>query len=175
MSSLRFARVASSTEPQAAALLDALAGKRLHLAIAESLTGGLLTSAFVDIPGASKVLLGSIVAYQTELKHQLLGVSRPLLQEQGAIDAEVVAQMAAGIRVKLANKSGFDESTVVGVATTGVAGPEPQDGKPAGTVFIGISGPTGDFVYPCDLIGTRSEIRSAAVAAALDALGEHFQ
>jgi nicotinamide-nucleotide amidase len=105
----RFAHVANPAEARAAALLSALGEKGLHLAVAESLTGGLLTSAFVDIPGASKVFLGSIVAYQTELKHQLLGVSRPLLQEQGAVDAEVVAQMASGIRVKLANKSGIDE------------------------------------------------------------------
>jgi nicotinamide-nucleotide amidase len=167
--------VAKSTENLAGALLDALASKGLRLAVAESLTGGLLTSAFVDIPGASKVLLGSVVAYQTELKHQLLGVSRPLLQEQGAVDAEVVAQMAAGVRVKLANKSGFDESRVIGVATTGVAGPDPQDGKPAGTIFIGISGPDGDFVYPLELSGTRSEIRAGAVTAAVNALWEHFQ
>ena len=175
MSSLPFARVASTTESAAAAVLEALERKGLHLAVAESLTGGLLTSVFVDIPGASRVLLGSIVAYQTELKHQLLGVSRPLLQEQGAVDAEVVAQMASGIRTKLANKSGLDESVVVGMATTGVAGPGSQDGKPAGTVFIGISGPTGDFVYPLELSGSRSEIRTAAVAAAVEALGEHFQ
>ena len=165
----------NSTEHHAAALLEALASKGMHLAVAESLTGGLLTSAFVDIPGASKVLLGSIVAYQTELKHQLLGVSRPLLQEQGAVDAEVVAQMASGIRVKLANKTGLTESLVIGIATTGVAGPDSQDGKPAGIVFIGISSPQGDFVYPLKLSGTRSEIRAAAVTAAVDALWEHFQ
>jgi nicotinamide-nucleotide amidase len=98
-----------------------------------------------------------------------------LLQEQGSVDAEVVAQMATGIRVKLANKTGIDEAFVVGIATTGVAGPESQDGKPAGTVFIGISGPTGDFVYPLDLAGSRADIRAATVTAAVDALWEHFQ
>jgi nicotinamide-nucleotide amidase len=167
--------VANPSEARVAALLSAFGEKGLHLAVAESLTGGLLTSAFVDIPGASKVLLGSIVAYQTELKHQLLGVSRPLLQEQGSVDAEVVAQMATGIRVKMANKTGIDERFVVGVATTGVAGPDNQDGKPAGTVFVGISGPTGDFVYPLDFSGSRAEIRAATVTAAVDALWEHFQ
>jgi nicotinamide-nucleotide amidase len=171
----QFTLVAESAKPRAAEVLDALASKGLRLAVAESLTGGLLTSAFVDIPGASKVLLGSIVAYQTELKHQLLGVSRPLLQEQGAVDAEVVAQMASGVRTKLAAKSGHDESSVVGVATTGVAGPNSQDGKEAGAVFIGISGPTGDFVYPLALTGDRREIRAESVQAALDALWEHFQ
>jgi nicotinamide-nucleotide amidase len=167
--------VANPSEARVAALLSVFDEKGLHLAVAESLTGGLLTSAFVDVPGASKVLLGSIVAYQTELKHQLLGVSRPLLQEQGSVDAEVVAQMATGIRVKMANKTGIDERFVVGVATTGVAGPDNQDGKPAGTVFVGISGPTGDFVYPLDFSGSRAEIRAATVTAAVDALWEHFQ
>jgi nicotinamide-nucleotide amidase len=171
----RFAPVANQTEHLAKPVIQAFVGQGLHLAIAESLTGGLLTSAFVDVPGASNVLLGSIVAYQTELKHQLLGVSRPLLQEQGAVDAEVVAQMAGGVRAKLAAKSGLDESLVVGLATTGVAGPDSQDGKPAGTVFIGISGPTGEFVYPLDLSGSRAEIREATVSAAIAALGEHFK
>ncbi len=159
----------------AANLVEELAARGLFLAVAESLTGGLLTSAFVDVPGASKVLLGGIVAYQTELKHELIGVSRVLLQEQGAVDPEVVAQMATGIRVKLALKTGHEESSVIGLATTGVAGPDPQDGKPAGTAFIGISSPSGDFVYPLELNGTRTEIREQVVQRALDALWEHFQ
>ncbi len=175
MSPQRYAPVPKDSSSPAAQLLDALATRGLHLAVAESLTGGLLTSAFVDVAGASKVLLGSIVAYQTELKHQLLGVSRALLQEQGAVDPEVVAQMAAGVRTKLANKTGTDESLVIGVAATGVAGPDSQDGKPAGTVFIGISGPSGDFVYPLSLSGSRSEIRFESVNAAIAALWEHFQ
>ena len=166
--------MANSTETQVALLLGSLEEKGLHLAIAESLTGGMLSSAFVDVAGASKVFLGSIVAYQTELKHQLLGVSRTLLQEQGAVDPEVVAQMAGGVRSKLANRCGIDESLVIGLASTGVAGPEPQDGKPVGTVFIGISGPTGDFVYPFQFEGAREGIRLSAVTAALTALGEHF-
>jgi nicotinamide-nucleotide amidase len=167
--------VADLPKSRAPDLLKALEAKGLHLAVAESLTGGLLTSAFVDVPGSSKVLLGAIVAYQTDLKHQLLGVSRVLLQEQGAVDAEVVAQMASGVRAKLAAKAGFDESVVLGVATTGVAGPELQDGKPAGTVFIGISGPTGDFVYPLHFEGSRLAVRAAAVSAAVNVLWEHFQ
>lgn len=175
MWSQRCELVADLPKSRAPDLLKALEAKGLHLAVAESLTGGLLTSAFVDVPGSSKVLLGAIVAYQTDLKHQLLGVSRALLQEQGSVDAEVVAQMASGVRVKLAAKAGFDESVVIGVATTGVAGPDLQDGKPAGTVFIGISGPTGDFVYPLYFEGRRLDVRSATVSAAVNALWEHFQ
>ena len=158
----------------AADLLAQLGERGLKLALAESLTGGLLSSALVAVPGASKVLLGSIVAYQTELKHQLLGVSRALLQEQGAVDPEVVAQMAAGVRTKLANATGTDEARVVGIATTGVAGPDIQDGKPVGMVFIGISAHFGDFVYPLQLAGAREEIREGAVHGALSALWEHF-
>ena len=79
------------------------------------------------MPGASNVVLGSIVAYQTNLKHELLGVSRALLENQGPVDAEVVAQMAGGVRAKLAAKSGLNLAQVIGVATTGVAGPDRQN------------------------------------------------
>jgi len=174
MSWLRFAHVGNLPHNKVENLLDSLASKGLHLALAESLTGGLLSSTFVAVPGSSRVLLGSIVAYQTDLKHQLLGVSRALLQEQGAVDPEVVAQMAAGVRVKLANAAGIDESKVIGVATTGVAGPGNQDGKPVGTVFLAISGAIGDFVYPLECSGARNEIRIAVVEAAIAALWEHF-
>jgi len=166
--------VANQDQKAASEVLEALAAQNLHLAVAESLTGGLLTSAFVDVPGASRVLLGSIVAYQSDLKSQLLGVSRALIQEQGAVDPEVVAQMAAGIRAKLASKTATLESSVVGIATTGVAGPDSKDGKPVGTVYIGISSSVGDYVYPFEFEGSRREIRDAAVSAALGALGEHF-
>ena len=158
----------------AASLLDALEQQGLSLAIAESLTGGLLSSTFVEVPGASRVLLGSIVAYHSDLKNQLLGVSRALIQEQGAVDPEVVAQMAAGVRTKLANATGKDVEQVVGLATTGVAGPDAQDGKPVGTVFVGISAHFGDYVYPFEFAGDRQTIRAAAVVAAINSLGEHF-
>lgn len=161
-------------QSSAASLLDALEQQGLSLAIAESLTGGLLSSTFVEVPGASRVLLGSIVAYHSDLKNQLLGVSRALIQEQGAVDPEVVAQMAAGVRTKIANATGKDVEKVVGLATTGVAGPDPQDGKPVGTVFVGISAHFGDYVYPFEFAGDRQTIRAAAVVAAIDSLGEHF-
>ncbi len=145
-----------------------------HLAIAESLTGGLLCAEFVSVPGSSKVLLGGIVAYQSDLKHELLGVSRALLENQGAVDPEVAAQMATGVRTKLANKTNTDESLVVGIATTGVAGPEPQDGIAAGTVYVAISGPSpiGESVYAYEFSGSRQEIREATVQGAVLALGE---
>ncbi|MCX8529064.1 MAG: CinA family protein [Rhodoluna sp.] len=164
--------MANQTSPSQ--LLELLAAQGLSLAVAESLTGGLLSSTLVDVPGASRVLLGSIVAYHSDLKHQLLGVSRTLLQEQGAVDPEVVAQMAAGVRTKLANATGTDVERVVGLATTGVAGPDIQDGKAVGTVFIGISAHFGDYVYPFEFSGDRQAIRVEAVNAVINALGEHF-
>ncbi len=158
----------------AAEILQKLESRGFKLAIAESLTGGLLSAEFVAVAGASNVLLGSIVAYQTSLKHELLGVSRTLLENQGAVDPEVAAQMAAGVRTKLANKTNTDENFVIGIATTGVAGPDPQNGIAVGTVYIAISGPgsIGDSVYAYDLPGDRDAIRAATVAEAIGALGE---
>lgn len=163
-----------SKQMTAAAILKELESGNFKLAIAESLTGGLLTAEFVAVAGASKVLLGSIVAYQNSLKHELLGVSSALLENQGAVDPEVAAQMAAGVRVKLANKTNTDESQVIGIATTGVAGPDLQDGVAVGTVYVAISGPgaIGDSVYAFEFSGGREVIRAAAVQEAVAALGE---
>ena len=159
---------------ETAALLTSLAELGLFLAVAESVTGGLLTSTIVDVPGASRVLLGGVVAYDTQLKHQMLGVARGLLRDQGAVSADVATHMAAGVRAKLAKHSGHDEAVVIGVATTGVAGPDPQDGIPAGTVFIGLSGPSVDIAIPLKLSGSRNEIRKSTVAAAIAAIWEQF-
>ncbi len=158
----------------AAAILQALESRGFKLAIAESLTGGLLSAEFVSVPGASKVLLGSIVAYQTDLKHELLGVSRTLLKNQGAVDPEVAAQMASGVRTKFANKTNTNEDQVLGVATTGVAGPDAQDGVAAGTVYVAVSGPgtIGDSVFAFEFSGGREAIRAATVSEAISAIGE---
>jgi len=158
----------------AATVLAGLKTRKLHLAVAESLTGGLLTAEFVTVSGASDVLLGGIIAYQQELKHELLGVSQALLAQVGSVDPQVAAQMAQGVRTKLAAKMGLDEALVVGVSTTGVAGPDLQDGKHVGCVFLGISSQTGDYVYELNLVGDRNSIRAQTVQHAVSALGEHF-
>ncbi|WP_396134545.1 CinA family protein [Cellulomonas sp. ATA003] len=108
----------------AAALVAALAAHGRSVAVAESLTGGMVTAAVVDVPGASRVLRGGVVAYATDLKAQLLGVDRALLARVGAVDPGVAGEMAQGVRARL----GAD----VGLATTGVAGPDPQDGHAPG-------------------------------------------
>ena len=159
----------------ATALIAALDTAGLKLAIAESLTGGMLSSALVAVPGASNVLLGAIVAYQTSLKHELLGVASSLLENKGAVDPEVAAQMAGGVRTRLAAKTANDEAVVIGVATTGVAGPDPQDGIPVGTVYIAIAGPKiGEVVYAQQFEGNRDQIRAATVEAAISHLAEAF-
>jgi nicotinamide-nucleotide amidase len=139
------------------------------LAVAESLTGGQLAARLVDVPGASAVLRGGVVAYATDLKARLLGVDPDLLADRGPVDAEVAAQMAAGVRARL----GADW----GLSTTGVAGPDPQAGKLPGTVFVGVAGPDAAQVRALRLAGTRAEVRSRTVAQALHlllfAVGEH--
>lgn len=134
------------------------------VAVAESLTGGLVVSSLVSVPGASAVVRGGIVAYATALKHSLLGVDAALLAAEGAVHPEVARQMADGVR---------DAATVdtvaadVGIATTGVAGPTPQDGRPVGTVYVAVATPEGTRVEALTLDGTRAQIRGDATAAAL--------
>ncbi|MEU5824850.1 nicotinamide-nucleotide amidohydrolase family protein [Streptomyces sp. NPDC047803] len=133
------------------------------LAVAESLTGGLVAAELTSVPGASQAFRGSVTAYATPLKSEVLGVDADLLAERGAVDAEVARQMATGARRAL----GADW----GVATTGVAGPEPQDGRPVGTVFVAVSGPHGTGkVAALRLNGDRADIRRESVQSALDLL-----
>ncbi|MFF5337303.1 CinA family protein [Streptomyces sp. NPDC013181] len=131
------------------------------LAVAESLTGGLVAAELTSVPGASQAFRGSVTAYATPLKSEVLGVDAALLAARGAVDAEVARQMAAGVRRVL----GADW----GVATTGVAGPEPQDGQAVGTVFVAVSGPRGSGkVVALRLNGDRADIRKESVRSALD-------
>jgi nicotinamide-nucleotide amidase len=139
----------------------------LTIAVAESLTGGQLVASLVDVPGASATVVGGVVAYSTAIKHSVLGVSADLLAENGAVDPEVARQMASGVRVALAVDG---RPADVGLATTGVAGPDPQDGNPVGTVYLGLA--IGDRVesVALSLGGTRREIQSATVQHALATL-----
>lgn len=140
-----------------------LAAERLRtVAVAESLTGGLVTAALVDVAGASAVLRGGVVAYATELKADLLDVDEQLLADVGAVDEQVARRMAEGVRVRL----GAD----YGVATTGVAGPDAQDGKVPGTVHVAVAGPEGTVVLSPVLRGDRERIRAATVTHALELL-----
>lgn len=153
--------------PRAAEAIASLIESRLTIAVAESLTGGLLAAELIGVPGASAAVRGAVVAYDTRLKHSVLGVDAGLLALHGAVHPEVALQMADGVRRALA-VDGLPAD--VGIATTGVAGPDPQDGQPVGTVFIGIVTRAGGRVVPLALDGGRQEIRQQTVAAALEAL-----
>ena len=158
--------------PLVSDLLSDLAARRLTLAVAESLTGGMLTSELIRPSGASQVVVGGIVAYDTELKHTLLGVDAGLLAEHGPVHPEVARQMADRVRRVLAVDGRAAE---LGLATTGVAGPTPQAGCEPGTVFVGIAvGETVD-VIELHLEGTRDQIRARTVGEAIQALAERLQ
>ncbi|KGN42089.1 competence protein [Knoellia aerolata DSM 18566] len=133
---------------------------------AESLTGGLVCAALTSVPGSSDTVRGAVVAYATDVKAELLGVDRRRLSEVGPVDALVAAQMALGVRRLL--------GTDVGLATTGVAGPGPSDGVPAGTVHVAVSGPWGPepTTRALTLSGDREAVRSSSVVAVLDLLAE---
>ncbi|MER6132300.1 CinA family protein [Streptomyces sp. NPDC001815] len=158
----------------AAEVLRLLTVNGQTLAVAESLTGGLVAAELAAVPGASKAFRGSVTAYATDLKRDVLGVDATLLDQRGAVDPQVAAQMAAGARTVL----GADW----GIATTGVAGPEPQDGQPVGTVFIAVEGPSGALngdvrgrkVSALRLNGSRTEIRKESVRRVLALLLERL-
>ena len=145
-------------------VVAALVGAGRTVATAESLTGGLVCAALTDVPGASAVVRGAVVAYATELKAQVLGVDPDLLATGGAVQAEVARQMATGVCRVLGAQ--------VGVATTGVAGPDPQDGHPVGTVFVAVAAEGRVRVRELWLAGDRATIRAGTVEAALDLVAE---
>jgi nicotinamide-nucleotide amidase len=145
-------------------LLSALRRRGWTIGVAESLTGGLVVESLVAVPGASASVRGGIVAYATPLKASLLGVEAGLLQEHGAVHADVARQMAEGVRAALAVAG---QEADVGVSTTGVAGPDSPDGQPVGTVFIGIATPLGCHVEQLRLAGTRDAIRHEAARRAI--------
>ncbi len=150
----------------------------LRVACAESLTGGLLAAAIVDTPGASYVLNGGVVVYDSDLKRRLCGVDAALLAQHGPVHSEVAEQMARGVRSACAvTRHGELVRADIGVATTGVAGPDadPQTGQPPGTVFIGVSSERGDEVLRFAFSGDRAAIREATVRAALEALLGHLR
>ncbi|MCF3105322.1 nicotinamide-nucleotide amidohydrolase family protein [Streptomyces roseoverticillatus] len=147
----------------ASAVLAALVARGETVAAAESLTGGLVAAGLTAAPGASRAVRGSVTAYATDVKAAVLGVEEELLGERGAVDGAVARQMARGVRTLL----GADW----GLATTGVAGPDIQDGKAVGTVFVAAAGPGGRTrVRELSLDGDRSRIRSESVRAVLELL-----
>lgn len=146
-------------------LLRRLSARNWSVGTAESLTGGLLASAIIDVPGSSQRMRGGVVAYDTAIKQTVLGVDEDLLAAEGAVHPDVARQMALGVRRVL---SLADEETMVGLATTGIAGPVSPDGQPVGTVHVAVATPDRIVVSSHLFDGDREEIRAQSVLAALD-------
>lgn len=145
-------------------LVERLISLRLSVAVAESLTGGIVLAALTSVPGASAVIRGGVVAYATQVKRDVLGVDGDLLDRVGAVDADVALQMADGVR----DTVGAD----FGLATTGVAGPDGQDGKAPGVVFVAVTTPFGRWHRELLLDGDRDAIRTRSAIAVLELLNE---
>ena len=141
-------------------MVHELEARGLTLATAESLTGGGLGAAVTSVPGASTVYAGGVITYATRLKVELLGVPIEIIHGDGAVSAPCARAMAGGARTLL----GAD----IGVSTTGVAGPDRQEGKPAGTVFVAVVDAEGQAVRALRLDGDREAVRAATSDAALE-------
>lgn len=156
-----------TSEELAGQLHAVLLSRGQTLAVAESLTGGALGAALTAVPGVSATFRGGVTAYATDLKARLLGVDPDLLARVGAVDEQVARQMARGVRDAL--------GATYGLAATGVAGPDPQDGHPPGEVHLALAGPDEVATIALDLPGDRARVRTEAVrralALALDRLG----
>lgn len=157
--------------PFVSALVADLAARGLTVAVAESLTGGLLTAELIRPAGASAVVLGGIVAYDTELKASVLGVDSDLLEREGPVHPQVAEQMAANVRTVLAVGG---RPADIGVATTGVAGPDPHAGQPVGTVYLGLSAGDGAQSRLLRFDGARDQIRAQVVSAAVAWIAEEI-
>ena len=145
-------------------LVALLAARGLTVAVAESLTGGLLVAELIRTPGAAAVVVGGVVAYNTAIKHSVLGVDAQLLAAYGAVHPTVAQQMATGVRSALAVDG---RPADIGISTTGVAGPDPQDSQPVGTVYLGFAIGTEVQSIALQLSGTRDDIRNAVVSESL--------
>ncbi|MBC7560243.1 MAG: CinA family protein [Dermatophilaceae bacterium] len=154
-------------EPTVAAdLVARLTVRGQTVAVAESLTGGLVSAELTDVAGASAVVRGGVLAYATDLKAQVLGVDLGLLARVGAVDPDVAEQMATGVRSLM--------GATYGLATTGVAGPDQADGKAVGLVYVAVAGPGSSTVKALRLSGDRGEIRTQSVLAVLSLLDDEL-
>ncbi len=154
-------------ETLSSALGDLLLRRKKTLSVAESCTGGFLSTLITDIPGSSDYFLGGVVAYSDEVKTSKLGVSAKMLKKYGAVSAPVAFFMAKNCRIRF--------SSDYGVGITGIAGPSGGSGKkPVGLVYIAISGAAGTRVFKNQFFGNRTEIKNRAAQTALDLLRLHL-
>lgn len=145
--------------PLEQAVVEKLIEKNQTLAVAESCTGGLVAELMTSIPGSSRVFVGGIIAYAAEAKIRQLGVARETIEQHGTVSEETARQMAIGCILRF----GSDYA----ISVTGVAGPDPSEGKPPGTVFVSLADRSGTQVYALQLSGDRDIIRLRAAKVAL--------
>jgi nicotinamide-nucleotide amidase len=155
----------------AEAVAKLLKQKNLKLSVAESLTGGMITSRLVDIPGISENFLEGIVSYSNDSKVKRLGVSEETLLRFGSVSAETAAEMSEGLLI---------DETNISISTTGIAGPSGDTaGKPVGIVFFGVSSRQNNLIitetFKRIFSGNRQEIREASANFALYSLIEKIK
>lgn len=150
----------------AQALIRGLQAQGLTVATCESLTGGMICAALVDVPGASRVVRGGLITYQTDTKSLLAGVDTGLIETHGVVSAEVARAMAAGARDAL--------HADIAVSATGMASPGEIGDPPAGTVFVGLASATGVQAVELHLTGDRQAVRQQTVDAAIKLIGQEI-
>jgi len=136
-------------------LIQKLSQQHLTISVAESLTGGLVAASLTQIPGASAVFKGGIIAYGDEIKQQVLKVDPALITKFTSISDPVAQSMATNVREIM--------NTDIGIATTGVAGPDKSDGFAPGIVFVAISIGDHKICQKLELVGDRTQIRDQSV------------
>ncbi|MDP2775791.1 MAG: CinA family protein [Nocardioides sp.] len=152
----------SDSVAAAVAVNDALLAAGATISTAESLTGGRLAALLTAAPGASRSYLGGVVSYATDVKTGLLGVPAQVVEEHGVVSAACARAMAEAARTLI--------GSTYAVSTTGVAGPDPQEGKPPGTVYVAVAGPAGVTALSLELSGDRETIQQRTCGEALAAL-----
>ena len=150
----------------AQALIRGLHAQGLTVATCESLTGGMICAALVDVPGASRVVRGGLITYQTDTKSLLAGVDAGLIESHGVVSAEVARAMAAGARDAL--------HADIAVSATGMASPGEIGDPPAGTVFVGLASAAGVQAVELHLTGDRQAVRQQTVDAAIKLIGQEI-
>ena len=150
----------------AQALIRGLQAQGLTVATCESLTGGMICAALVDVPGASRVVRGGLITYQTDTKSLLVGVDAGLIETHGVVSAEVARAMAAGARDAL--------HADIAVSATGMASPGEIGDPSAGTVFVGLASAAGVQAVELHLTGDRQAVRQQTVDAAIKLIGQEI-
>ena len=150
----------------AQAIIRGLQAQGLTVATCESLTGGMICAALVDVPGASRVVRGGLITYQTDTKSLLAGVDAGLIETHGVVSAEVARAMATGARDAL--------HADIAVSATGMASPGEIGDPPAGTVFVGLASAAGVQAVELHLTGDRQAVRQQTVDTAIKLIGQEI-